>query len=95
MEPFDLITLAAPIALVLGGVIGAALGRWFSDSHGEWKELAQVREEANEDLRRRVTELEQKAAHLEGQLQAYMALKSDEIVLKVIQGLEKGITVNG
>ncbi len=50
----------------------------------EWKELAEVRGGAIDDMEKRIGELEGRIAHLEGAYDALQALKATEIADEVV-----------
>ncbi len=54
----------------------------------EWRELAEVRGEAVDDMIKRIGDLEERISHLEGAYSALQSLKSTEIADEVVSRLQ-------
>lgn len=75
-----------PIAIVIGGALGAALKTFLDKSN--WRDVAESRGAENDDLRTRVDDLEEKVDFLEAQIEGLIALKSEQIAHLVLEGIQ-------
>jgi cell division protein FtsB len=75
-----------PLSLLAGGLIAAALMRFFDKAN--WREVAESRGAENEDLRHKIEDLEARVVQLEAQYQGLASLKSEQIAHLVLEGLE-------
>ncbi len=74
------------VAIVLAGVVGAAIARFMDKSN--WRDVAESRGEEIDDYERRLGELEEKVENLEAQVEGLIALKSEQIAHLVLEGME-------
>ncbi len=82
------------IAAVIAAFGASAGGLWAyqkkvrSVASNEWKELAEVRGQAIEDMEGRIRKLEERIANLEGAYAALQGLKATEIADEVVARLD-------
>ena len=74
------------VAIVLGGVIGAAVLRVLDKSN--WRNVAESRGAEIDDLKDKQKDLEKRVRNLEAQIDGLIALKSEQIAHLVLEGME-------
>lgn len=79
------LSVILPVAVILGGFLGALLSKFLDKS--DWRNVAESRGAENEDLRHKVDDLEKRVKHLEAQIDGVLAIKSEEIAHRVLEGL--------
>ena len=74
------------VAILVGGVIGAAVLRMLDKSN--WRNVAESRGAEIDDLREKQEDLEKRVRSLEAQIDGLIALKSEQIAHLVVEGIE-------
>ncbi len=89
----DVVAAVALLAAGGGGIyVVRKRGKAVADGvvSDEWKELAQVRGQAIDDMEKRIGELDSRIAHLEGAYDALQGMKATEIADEVVARLQGG-----
>ncbi len=80
------ISAVTAVAVVLGGMAGAAVARFLDKSN--WRDVAESRGAEIDDLKDAQEALEGRVAYLEAQIEGLIALKSEQIAHLVLEGME-------
>ncbi len=80
------ISVMVLVAILVGGVIGAAVLRMLDKSN--WRNVAESRGAEIDDLREKQEDLEKRVRSLEAQIDGLIALKSEQIAHLVVEGIE-------
>lgn len=80
------ISAVTAVAVVLGGMVGAAVARFLDKSN--WRDVAESRGAEIDDLKVAQEDLEKRVKYLEAQIEGLIALKSEQIAHLVLEGME-------